>query len=293
MAKPFYYGGQAVIEGVMMRGRENVAISVRGPDGKLKTAKWPLPKIYKGRLREVPFIRGVLILIEALVLGTQALLHSAQVASAEENERIPTTLLWGTVAASIAFAVALFFVAPVLATRYLIDPNVSSSLASNLVEGVIRIGVFVAYLVLIGLIPDIRRVFAYHGAEHKVVNAYEAGSPLEVEAIRYYSTAHARCGTAFIFIVLVLAIFIFALLGHPPLWLTILSRVVLLPVIAAVSYEIMRFGASHARNAIIRILLAPGLALQAMTTREPNDAQLEAAISALNEVIEVKQVMRP
>jgi len=293
MAIPFYYGGQAVIEGVMMRGRENLAISVRGPDGKLKTAKWPLPKIYKGRLREVPFVRGLLILIETLVLGTQALLHSAQIASAEENERIPTTLLWGTVAASIAFAVALFFIAPVLTTRYLVDPHVSSALASNLVEGVIRIGVFVAYLVLIGLIPDIRRVFAYHGAEHKVVNAYEAGSPLELEAIKDYSTAHARCGTGFVFIVLILAIFIFALLGHPPLWLTILSRVVLLPVIAALSYEIMRFGASHAKNAIIKILLVPGLALQAMTTREPNDGQLEAAISALNEVIEVDQVIRP
>lgn len=276
-----------------MRGRENVAISVRDPDGKLKTAKWPLPKTYKGRLREVPFVRGVLILIETLVLGTQALLHSAQIASAEENERIPTTLLWGTVAASVAFAVALFFVAPVLATRYLVDPYVSSALASNLVEGFIRIGVFVAYLVLIGLIPDIRRVFAYHGAEHKAVNAYEAGCPLEVEAIRGYSTAHARCGTGFVFIVLILAIFVFALLGHPPLWLTILSRVILLPVIAALSYEIMRFGASHARNAIIRILLVPGLALQAMTTREPNDGQLEAAISALNEVIEVDQVARP
>ncbi len=293
MAKHFHYGGQAVIDGVMMRGRQSVAMSVRGPDGKLKTEERPLPNICKRRLREVPLVRGVIVLIETLVLGTQALLQSAQIASAEENDTIPTPLLWGTVAASIAFAVALFFIAPVLTTRYLVDPYVSSALASNLVEGFIRIGIFIVYLKLIGLIPEIRKVFAYHGAEHKAVNAFEAGSPLEVEAIRDYPTAHARCGTAFIFIVLILAMFIFALLGHQPLWLRILSRVVLLPVIAALSYEIMRFGASHAKNAIIQVLLVPGLALQAMTTREPNDGQLEAAIAALNEVVDTDKGLRP
>ncbi len=289
MAKPFYYGGQAVIEGVMMRGRDNLAISVRGPDGKLNTTKKPLPGIYKGRLRETPLVRGFIVLIEALVLGTQALLHSAQVASAEEEEeKIPTGLLWGIVAASLAFGVALFFIAPLLVTRYLIDPYIGSALVSNLVEGFIRIGIFIVYLKLIGLIPDIKRVFAYHGAEHKTVNAYEAGSPLEVDAIKNYSTAHTRCGTGFIFIVLIIAIFVFALFGRPTLWLSITSRIVLIPVIAALSYEIMKFGASHAKNAIIQILLAPGLMLQAMTTREPDDSQLEAAISALNEVIETE-----
>ena len=293
MTKPFYYGGQAVIEGVMMRGRDSLAISVRSPDGKLNIKKQPLSSIYKGRLRETPFVRGVIVLIEALVLGTQALLHSAQVASAQEEgeEKMPPALLWGSVVASLAFGVALFFVAPLLATRYLIDPYIGSALISNLVEGIIRIGIFVAYLKLIGLIPDIKRVFAYHGAEHKTVNAYEAGTPLEAEAIRSYSTAHARCGTGFIFIVLILAILIFALLGRPTLWLSITSRIVLIPVIAALGYEIMKFGASHAKNAIIRILLAPGLMLQAMTTREPDDSQLEAAISALNEVIEADKVV--
>jgi hypothetical protein len=288
MAKPFYYGGQAVIEGVMMRGRDNLAISVRGPDGKLNITKQPLPSIYKGRLRETPLVRGVIVLIEALVLGTQALLHSAQVSSAEEEDKIPTALLWGTMAASLAFAVALFFIAPLFVTRYLVDPYIGSALISNLVEGFIRIGIFVAYLKLIGLVPDIKRVFAYHGAEHKVVNAYEASSPLEVGAIRNYSTAHTRCGTGFIFIVLILSILVFALLGRPSLWLSITSRIVLIPVIAALSYEIMKFGASHAQNAIIQILLAPGLMLQAMTTKEPDDSQLEAAISALNAVIEAE-----
>src|SRR4030042_6860255 len=159
MAKPFYYGGQAVIEGVMMRGKESMAVSVRQPDGTLTVTKEPLAKIYKGRLREKPVVRGVIVLIETLVLGTRALLHSAQVASAEEEEeRIPTALLWGTIAASIAFAVALFFLAPLFALRYLLAPYISSAIVSNIVEGLIRVAIFIAYLKLIGLMPDIRRV---------------------------------------------------------------------------------------------------------------------------------------
>ena len=292
MAKPFHYGGQAVIEGVMIRGKEGVAISVRQPDGALNTIKEPLASICKGRLREMPFVRGLIVLGETLVLGTRALLHSAQIASMEEGgEKIPGVVLAGTVAVSIAFAVALFFVVPLFATRYLIDPHVGSGLLSVMFEGLIRIGVFIAYLRLIGLIPDIRRVFAYHGAEHKVVNAYEAGTPLEVEAVKDYPTAHARCGTSLIVVVLIIAILIFALvdalLGRPTLWIRILSRIVLIPVIAVISYEILKFGAGHVKNTLVRILIAPGLMLQAMTTREPDDSQLEAAISALSEVIDI------
>jgi uncharacterized protein YqhQ len=288
MEKSFHYGGQAVMEGVMIRGKEGVAISVRQPNGELNTVRQPLASIYKGRLREMPLIRGIIVLIETLVLGTQSLLHSAQVAAAEEiGEKIPRALLWGTVAVSLALGVALFFMVPLFATRYLIDPYIDSALLSNVFEGLIRIGIFIAYLKLISLIPDIRRVFAYHGAEHKVVNAYEAGVPLEVESVKNYSTAHARCGTAFLFIVLIVAIFVFALVGQPTLWIRILSRIALIPVIAVVSYEIMKFGAAHINNKIVRVLLAPGLLLQAITTREPDDSQLEAAISALNEVIEI------
>ncbi|GAI49182.1 unnamed protein product, partial [marine sediment metagenome] len=197
----------------------------------------------------------------------------------------PTAALWGIVAASMAFAVALFFITPLLATRYF-DIYIASDLISNLIEGLLRIGIFIAYLKLIGLFPDIKRVFAYHGAEHKVVNAYEAGCPLELEAIKSYPTAHARCGTSFIFAVLIIAILVFALLGRPSLWLTILSRIILLPVIAALGYEVTRFLARYSKSILSRILLAPGLRLQTMTTREPDDSQLEAAISALNEVIE-------
>jgi uncharacterized protein YqhQ len=276
---------------VMIRGKESVAISVRQPNGELNIVRQPVASIYKGRLREMPLVRGIIVLIETLVLGTQALLHSAQVASTEEiGEKIPAAVLWGTIAASLAFAVALFFLAPLFTTRYLIDPYISSTLLSNVVEGLIRIGIFIAYLKLIGLMPDIKKVFAYHGAEHKVVNAYEAGIPLEVEAVKNYSTAHARCGTAFIFIVLIIAIFVFALLGRPTLWISIVSRIVLIPVIAIIGYEIMKFGAGHMENKIVRILLAPGLMLQAMTTKEPDDSQLEAAISALNEAIEIDKV---
>lgn len=290
MAKSFHYGGQAVIEGVMIRGREGVAISVRQPNGELNIVRQPLASIYKGRLREMPLIRGIIALVETLVLGTQSLLHSAQVAAAEEGgEKIPTALLWGTVAVSLALGVALFFMVPLFATRYLIDPYINSNLLRNVFEGLIRIGIFIAYLKVIGLIPDIKRVFAYHGAEHKVVNAYEAGVPLEVESVKNYSTAHARCGTAFLFIVLIVAIFVFALVGQPTLWIRILSRIALIPVIAVISYEIMKFGAGHTSNKIVRILLAPGLMLQAITTREPDDSQLEAAISALNEVIKIDQ----
>lgn len=292
MAKPFYYGGQAVMEGVMIRGKEGVAISVRQPNGELNTVRQPLSSIYKGRLRDIPVIRGIIVLIETLVLGTQALLHSAQIAAEEEvGDKIPTVALWGTVAVSLAIGVALFFLIPLLATRYLIDPHISSAVLSSIFEGLIRIGIFIAYLRLIGLMPDIRRVFAYHGAEHKVINAYDAGVPLDLESIKNYSTAHARCGTAFLFIVLIVAIFVFALVGQPTLWIRIVSRIALIPVIAAISYEIMKFGAAHIDNKLVRILLAPGLLLQSMTTREPDDGQIEAAISALNEVIEIDQTM--
>jgi len=288
MEKSFHYGGQAVMEGVMMRGKEGVAISVRQPNGELNVVRQPLASIYKGRLREMPLVRGIIVLVETLVLGTQSLLYSAQVAAAEETgEKIPTALLWGTVAASLALVVAIFLMVPLFVTRYLIDPYIDSALLSNVLEGLIRIGIFVAYLKLISLIPYIKRVFAYHGAEHKVVNAYEAGVPLEVESVKNYSTAHARCGTAFLFIVLIVAIFVFALVGQPTLWIRILSRIALIPVIAVISYEIMKFGASHIENPIVRILLAPGLLLQAITTREPDDSQIEAAIAALNEVIKI------
>jgi uncharacterized protein YqhQ len=284
--KPIYYGGQAVIEGVMMRGPQNVAVAVRRPDGQIDVKDQPLARLYTGRLRDTPFIRGFIILIETLVLGVNALLHSAQVAAAEEGEEISPGMLWGTLAVGIVFAVAIFFVAPLLIANYLIFPYVESEFLGNLIEGMIRIGIFILYLYVVGLMPDIRRVFSYHGAEHKVVNAYEAGMPLELEQVKRYSTAHTRCGTSFLLIVLVIAIAVFSLLGRPDLWLMIISRIVLLPVIAALGYECVRVGAAHANNRIVRGILTPGLLLQSMTTREPDDGQIEIALSALKKVID-------
>ena len=172
----------------------------------------------------------------------------------------------------------------------LLDPYINSSLVFHLVEGFIRLGIFIAYLKLMTLVPDIKRVFAYHGAEHKAVNAYEAGVPLEVEAVKEYNTAHVRCGTSFLFAVLIIAIIVFALVGRPAIWLMILSRIILIPVIAALGYEFIYFGANHIRNGFVRAILAPGLLLQALTTREPDDSQLDIAISALRKVVELDQV---
>ncbi len=270
-----------------MRGRQHVAIAVRRPNGEIDVTGQPLASMYKGKFREMPFTRGVVVLIETLVLGIQALLHSANVVAEEEiGEKISPMMLWGTMAVGVIFAIAIFFVAPLLIANYLIFPYISSPLVGNIIEGVIRIGMFVLYLWLVGLMRDVKSVFAYHGAEHKTINAYEAGVPLELEYVKKYSTAHARCGTSFLLVVLVLAIIVFALIGRPPLWLGVISRIILIPVIAAIGYEFIRFGAAHINNPIMRGILAPGLALQSMTTREPSDRQLETAISALKKVIE-------
>lgn len=285
MKRPFSYGGQAVIEGVMIRGRESVCVSVRRPDGNLELVRRPLSGFYKGRLREIPFLRGVVVLFETLVLGVRSLLYSAQVAAADEEEQIPTSALWAVVALSLAFAIGLFFVAPLFVARAL-DPYIASDFTSNLIEGLIRLGFFLAYLRLMNLLPDIRRVFAYHGAEHKTINAYEAGRPLDIPHIRDYPTAHFRCGTSFIFAVLVIAILVFALLGRPPLWLTVVSRIVLLPIIAALGYEVTRLGAAHPESAFAKALLGPGLLLQSLTTREPDDQQIETAVAALQHALE-------
>jgi uncharacterized protein YqhQ len=289
LSKEFHYGGQAVIEGVMMLGQRNMAMAVRRPNGELKLITKPLPDTYTGGVKKIPLLRGIVILIKTVVMGTQALFQSANISLEEEKEEISGIKAWGVFLVSFGFGVALFFLAPV-ALAHLADPYLHSALLSNIVEGVIRIGFFLLYLGAINLIPEVRRVFAYHGAEHKVVNAYEHEAPLEVTAVRGYSTAHSRCGTAFVFTVLVIAIIVFALLGHQAMWLRLLSRVVLIPVIAAIGYEITHFGARHADNRAVRVLLAPGLALQAMATREPDDGQLETAIAALKGVIEADKL---
>ena len=289
MAKRFYYGGQAVIEGVMMRGQKNMVTAVRRPNGELTIDARPLPTIYTGRMRKTPLIRGVIVLIEALALGIKTLLYSANVSLEEEEEKISGGLVWAMLIFSVALAVGLFFIAPLFLTK-LLDPYVHSSLVFHLIEGLIRLVIFIIYLKSMTLIPDIKRVFAYHGAEHKTVNAYENGTPLEVAAIKKYSTAHVRCGTSFLFVVLIIAILTFALIGRPSsLWLMVLLRIVLIPVIAALAYEVTHFSGKHTKNRLVRIILYPGLLLQSLTTREPDDSQLEVAVAALRKVVEIEQ----
>ncbi len=287
MAKKFHYGGQAVIEGVMMRGQKTVVTAVRRSNGELTMDVQPLATIYTGRMRKIPFLRGIIVLIEAMVLGIKSLLYSANVSLEEEKEKISGWLVWVLLTVSLGLSVALFFMVPLFLTRLI---NINSSLVFNLVDGFIRLTIFIVYLKLLTLAPDIRRVFAYHGAEHKVINAYEDGAPLEVEAAQKYNKAHVRCGTSFLFAVLIISILVFALVGLPSLWLIVLSRIILIPVIAALSYEVILFGAKHKRNGLVRIILAPGLLLQTLTTREPNDSQLEVALSALKKVTEIDQL---
>lgn len=291
MAKRFYYGGQAVIEGVMMRGRKAAVIAVRRPNGEVVIEPQPLPAISTGKARRIPLIRGVVVLIESMVLGIKALLHSANLSmeEEEEKEKISGGVAWGAMIGSVALVVALFFLAPLFLAN-LMGGYIQSSIVFHLIEGFIRLGIFIAYLKSMTLSPSIRRVFAYHGAEHKVVNAYEAGIPLEIEAVKKYSTAHVRCGTSFLFIVLIIAIIVFALIGRPSLGVMVLSRVVLIPAIAALGYEATYFGARHSDSRLVKAFLAPGLWLQGLTTSEPDDSQLEVALSALKRMVEIDGV---
>jgi len=288
MADEFHYGGQAVIEGVMIRGQKAVVTAVRSPGGDVAMDTQPLSPIFSGRARKMPLLRGIIVLIEALSLGIKAMLYSANVSLEEEEEKISGVWVWAMIILSLGMAVALFFLAPLFLTR-LLNAYLGSSIVFHLVEGLIRIVIFIGYLKLMTLFPDIKRVFAYHGAEHKVINTYEDGAPLDVESARKYKTAHTRCGTSFLFVVLLIAIIVFALVGSPSLWLMILARIVLVPVIAALGYEIIYFGARHTRFGLVMAVLAPGMWLQSLTAREPDDSQIEVALTALKKVLEIDQ----
>ena len=286
----FHYGGQAVIEGVMIRGQKNMVTVIRKTDGEMVIDKQPLSTLYTGWMRSAPLLRGIIVLIESLVFGIKTLTYSANVALEEEagknNEKVGGWWMWVALAFSIVFAVALFFLTPLFLTNLL---HIKSSLLFTFIEGIIRITMFLIYIWLVSLMPDIRRVFAYHGAEHKAVNGFEAGVPLEPESIRKFSKAHVRCGGSFLFVVMIIAILVFSLVGKQALWIMVLSRIVLVPVIAALGYEFIHFGANHTDNIIIKILLAPGLWLQALTTREPDDEQLKVGIMAMKTAVEADQ----
>jgi uncharacterized protein YqhQ len=284
----FYYGGQAVLEGVMMRGRKQMAVAVRAPNGEIVVHEEPLKAaIYTHKWGQWPFVRGLSMLWDALGLGMRALLWSADVAVKEEgNEDVKFAgpVAWTTVALSLAIAVGIFFLLPTLAAKWL-SPIGTNGLLVSIVEGVIRLALFLAYLWAIGFMPDIRRVFAYHGAEHKTINAYEAGEPLTPAAVARYTTAHTRCGTSFLLSVMVIAILVFAPFHFDNVVLRLLSRVVLIPIVAGVAYEFMRFTAARVDQPLVRAIIAPGLLLQRLTTREPDETMLECAIAALRPVL--------
>src|SRR5881227_749876 len=287
-------GGQAVLEGVMMRGPSNWAVAVRKPNGQIAEVCRPIESVMKRHwFFRLPVVRGVIALGESLAIGFRALAISANYAAAQEEgkegEEVRTELtraqLIFAFAIAIGFAVLLFKVSPALITDWI---GIKRTGWFVIVEGMIRVTIFVIYLSLISLFPDLRRVFQYHAAEHKAINAYEAGAELEPEIVQRHSLIHPRCGTSFLLWVMVIAIFVFAFFGRPVWYWLIASRILLLPVIAGIAYELIRFAGKHSRNRVLMTLLAPGLWLQRLTTREPSLDQLEVSIRALREVLSLE-----
>ncbi|MHB8986090.1 MAG: DUF1385 domain-containing protein [Eubacteriales bacterium] len=280
----FQYGGQAVIEGVMMRGPGTRAVAVRRPDSSIVVDEKPVGSLTKRvPILKFPLLRGVVMLVESLTLGMEALTFSANQAAGEE-ETLSKKEIAVTIGIALGLAILLFAVLPT-AAAHILDFLASGSLAQNLIEGFIRITIFVVYILAIARLEDIKRVFEYHGAEHKVINAYEAGAELSVAGVQRYSTLHPRCGTSFLLIVMVISILIFSLLGKQVLWWRILSRILLLPLVAGISYELIKLSGKYYSKAICRYLIAPGLWLQKLTTREPDDSQVEVALQAFGTVL--------
>jgi uncharacterized protein YqhQ len=287
MAAPI--GGQAVLEGVMMRGPSNWTLAVRKVDGEIATVEREISSVMvRHRFFRLPIIRGIIALGESLAIGFRALAISANYAAQEEgdDEEVSTEIGRGALifafAIAIGFALVLFKVTPALITSWL---PIDQTGLFVVVEGLIRVSIFILYLVLISFLPDLKRVFQYHAAEHKAINAYEAGEDLTPERVQSFSLIHPRCGTAFLLWVMVIAIFVFAFFGQPAWYWLILSRIALLPVIAGIAYELIRFAGKHTDNRFLMTLLAPGLWLQRLTTREPSLDQLEVSIRALKDVL--------
>jgi len=282
--KRIYYGGQAVLEGVMIRGPRTMAVACRRPDGDIVVHREDLRGVYTGAVRRIPLLRGAIVMWETLALGIRALIFSSNVALGEEEKGAESGPIWGTMFVSLGLVVGIFFVGPLLLTNWL-ESQLGSHLLVIVLEGLVRLVIIIAYVGLIGLMPDIRRVYQYHGAEHKSIHAMEHGDPLDAEHVQKYPTAHVRCGTSFLLTVVVVSIIVFAAVGDQDIWLRIASRVVLIPVIAAIAYEVIRLGGAFERSPITRALMWPNLALQSLTTRQPDDAQVEVALRALNEVL--------
>lgn len=286
-------GGQAVIEGVMMRGVDWWSLAVRRPDGAIGIHEYPLTSYMKKYpVLKLPVLRGMVALFESLVIGIRALTLSANESLGEEEEKLGKKEIGITLFLAFAFAIGLFFLAPLFLTG-LLDHWLGEGFLFWLVEGFVRVGIFLAYLVIVTQLKDLRRVFEYHGAEHMSIHALEHGEELTVANVEKYKTLHLRCGTSFLLIVLVVSIFVFAAVGRPDWYLLVLSRVVLVPLIAGISYEIIRFAGRHENSKVVRVIMAPGLGLQWLTTKPPDSAQVEVAIAALEKIIELEPQDRP
>ena len=285
-------GGQAVLEGVMMRGVSTWSVAVRNPEGEIEVTSEPIVSWAKrSRILRLPVIRGVVALAESLKIGFRALAISANAQLEEDEDGKQEEIggwMWGlTIAFSLALAVGLFFVIPVGATS-LIKDQLGSAFLFWLVEGILRTAIFIGYIVAISRLPDLRRVFEYHGAEHKTISCFEAGDELVPAKAKSYSRLHPRCGTSFLLIVMVLAIFVFAPIGLPAWYWLLASRILGIPLIAGLSYEVIKWAGKHRNKRWVRVVMWPGLMLQNLTTREPDEEQLEVAIRALESVLAVE-----
>jgi uncharacterized protein YqhQ len=286
-------GGQAVLEGVMMRGVRNWSLAVRRPDETIGLHHFPLVSWMKRHwILRVPVIRGVAALGESLVLGMRALSISANESLGEGEAEITRKEMGVTLLIAVVLAIVLFFLTPLFLTG-LFKPFLGEGMLFWLVEGLVRVGIFIAYLVAITRIKDLRRVFEYHGAEHMSIHALEHGETLVPENVEKFTTLHMRCGTSFLLVVMVVSILVFAIVQWPAWYLLILSRIVLVPLIAGISYEIIKIAGRHEHNLFVRIVMAPGLALQWLTTRQPDRSQIEVAIAALEKIIELEPQDRP
>ena len=275
------YGGQAVIEGVMMRGAKAVAIAMRAPDNSISIHTEELGQIYKSKISKIPFLRGLVLLWDALGLGTRALTISANTQTGED-EKLEGPTLYLTIGISLAIGIGMFFLLPALVGQWFQTTFNFSNWLSNLMEGVIRLLLLIGYIWGIGFLPDIRRVFAYHGAEHKTINAYENGAQLTPETVNKFSVEHPRCGTSFLLTLVLISIVIFSALGPMSLAVRLITRILFIPVLAGIAYEYIRWTANHIESPWVKWMIRPNLALQHLTTREPTTEILEVSIAAFN-----------
>lgn len=323
---PTTYGGQAVLEGVMMRGRRWASVAVRAPDGEIVVRSERLPvHLYGGWVSKTPFLRGLTVLWDSLGLGMKALMFSSEVAEREpskpngsddapsasaspaagptaakpadaSSQSSPSTfgqtLQWTTVAVAMLFGVGVFFLLP-LGVAGLLELAVSNTFVVHIFEGMVRLGLLVGYVWAIGFVPDIRRVFAYHGAEHMTIHAFEAGEPLDRQHIGKYSPAHPRCGTAFLLLVVAISILLFALIPTDNWWIRIASRVLAIPLIAGIAYEVLKLGGAHTEHPLMQLIVAPGLALQSLTTRYPEPDMIDVAVASFETMYNLEQESDP